>query len=406
MSAPPLSAFAGYGIELEYMIVDRETLSVRPIADRLLGKGGETPRGHYAWSNEVALHQIELKNAQPDAALAPLAAGLHAEVAAVNAALAPLNACLMPSAMHPWMDPATETRLWPHRHAEIYRTYDRIFDCRRHGWANLQSMHLNLAFANDAEFTRLHAAIRLLLPILPALAASSPFQDGKFTGLLDTRMQNYRTHQIKVPRTIGGVIPDAAAGIADYRVKVLERMYRAIAPFDPQNLLRHEWLNARGVIPRFERNALEIRVFDMQECPRADLAIAAAASAVLRALYESAGELTLGTGRLAAIFLKCIRDGEEARIDDAAYLARLGCPAARVSAAELWRFLIEAHLQPDPAYRTHWQQPLRIMLEQGPLARRILKAAGREPAPARLWGVYGELCGCLREGRMFEGGHG
>src|SRR4029079_12645002 len=32
----PIAAFDAYGIELEYMIVDRESLAVRPIADRLL----------------------------------------------------------------------------------------------------------------------------------------------------------------------------------------------------------------------------------------------------------------------------------------------------------------------------------------------------------------------------------
>lgn len=57
----PLHAFDGYGIELEYMIVDRDTLAVRPIADRLVGEDGEVSRGHYAWSNEVVLHVIELK---------------------------------------------------------------------------------------------------------------------------------------------------------------------------------------------------------------------------------------------------------------------------------------------------------------------------------------------------------
>ena len=31
-----LPAFAGYGLELEYMIVDRDSLAVRPAADTLL----------------------------------------------------------------------------------------------------------------------------------------------------------------------------------------------------------------------------------------------------------------------------------------------------------------------------------------------------------------------------------
>ena len=51
----------------------------------------------------------------------------------------------MPTAMHPWMNPRIETRIWQRENAEIYTAYDRIFDCNRHGWANLQSMQLNLA---------------------------------------------------------------------------------------------------------------------------------------------------------------------------------------------------------------------------------------------------------------------
>ena len=75
-----------------------------------------------------------------------------AGVARVNELLAPHGARLMPGAAHPWMNPDTETRLWPHDDDTIYRAYDRIFDCRGHGWSNLQSMHVNLPFADDDEF--------------------------------------------------------------------------------------------------------------------------------------------------------------------------------------------------------------------------------------------------------------
>ena len=83
-------------------------------------------------------------------------------------------AILLPTAMHPWMDPHTETLLWPHGNRDIYHTYNRIFNCQGHGWSNLQSVHVNLAFKGDEEFGRLHGAIRLLLPLLPALAITSP----------------------------------------------------------------------------------------------------------------------------------------------------------------------------------------------------------------------------------------
>src|SRR5690606_3311880 len=102
-----------------------------------------------------------------------------------NAHLAPLGGRLMPSAMHPWMDPLTQTRLWPHENSPVYEAFNRIFGCQGHGWSNLQSMHINLPFEGDEEFGRLHAGIRLILPILPALAASSPFVEGRATGLMD-----------------------------------------------------------------------------------------------------------------------------------------------------------------------------------------------------------------------------
>jgi carboxylate-amine ligase len=403
-----LHAFAGYGIELEYMIVDRETLAVRPIADKLLravdgSVVNDVDRGHFGWSNEIVLHLVEIKNIQPDPALKPLVSGFQTEVNLINQRLQPMGARLMPAAMHPWMDPAAETLLWPHDNAPVYQTYDRIFDCRKHGQANLQSMHLNLPFADNDEFARLHAAIRLLLPILPAIAASSPIADGRASGFLDARVEAYRTAVQRVPSVIGQVIPDTISSRAEYEALVLAPMYRDIAPLDPNGILQHEWLNARCAIPRFDRNAIEIRVIDVQECPQADLAIAAAATAVVRALYDAlwsplAMQQAFGTDALVNILHACIRDAEQAVIDDAGYLRLLGFPDRQCQAGELWRHLIEATSLDESET---WREPLRVILKQGPLARRILRAVGQDASRARLKAIYGELCDCLQTGRMF-----
>jgi gamma-glutamyl:cysteine ligase YbdK (ATP-grasp superfamily) len=386
------------------MIVDRQTLSVLPVADELLRRAAgacvaEVQRGRFGWSNELVLHLIELKNASPAPALDPLPAAFQSEVRYIDRLLEPLGARLMPTAMHPWMDPLAETRLWPHDNAHIYQTYDRIFGCKAHGWANLQSMHLNLPFADDAEFARLHAAIRLALPIIPALAASSPIAEGRLTGFMDFRMEVYRTHQAKMPSTIARVIPDTVASRAEYQAAILAPMYREIAPFDPDGVLQHEWLNVRGAIPRFDRNAIEIRVIDLQECPQADLAIAAAVTAVVRARYDAESmPQAIGTDALVSILHACIHDAEQALIDDAGYLRLLGFPGRQCRAGELWRHLIEATPLDGSE---HWREPLRVMLEQGPLARRILRAVGPDCPKARLVAVYRELCDCLEAGRMF-----
>lgn len=194
MTANRLGLFQAFGVELEYMLVRRGDLAVLPLSDEALRRasGGEAyvcdvERDGMAWSNELVAHLVELKVDPPARDLAGLAPKFDAEIAWMNGLLEAFDARLMPSAMHPFMRPEAETKLWPHEYREIYESYHKAFDCRRHGWANLQSAHLNLPFADDAEFGRLHAAIRLLLPLLPALAASSPYQEGRATGLLDTR---------------------------------------------------------------------------------------------------------------------------------------------------------------------------------------------------------------------------
>lgn len=405
MTAHP--AFSVLGIELEYAIVARDSLAVRPVAHELLQRCAASPcegPGALGWSNELVAHVVELKNAQPlpPASLTP--APFAAAVRAANDALAAHDACLLGSAMHPWMDPARETTLWTHTDAAIYRAYDALFDCARHGWANLQSMHVNLPFAGDDEFRRVHAAARVVLPLIPALAASSPLAEGTDTGHRDYRLCVYAGNSARFPEITGAVVPDPASSRGDYERRVLRPMYAAIAPFDPDGVLQHEWLNARGAIPRFARNAVEIRVTDVQECPRADVALAKAITVVAAALYREtwsavAAQEALPTAMLASLLMRCAQAGEEARVDDPAYLAVLGLPAAPRRAADVWRLLF-ARLAadiPDPEE----QETLSHILRHGTLATRILRRTGAQPARDRLREVYVELANCLQDGRLF-----
>ncbi len=346
----PLHLWEGFGVELEYMIVDAETLSVRPITDTVLYEVAgayvaEFELGEIAWSNELALHVIELKTNGPASSFAPLAAQFQEHVDRINDILDRMGARLMPTAMHPWMDPDRELRLWPHEYNPIYEAYNRIFDCRGHGWANLQSVHLNLPFADDDEFGRLHAAIRLLLPILPALAASSPVVDRKLTGLQDSRMEVYRQNSNRVASVSAHVVPEPVFTRNDYERQIFQPMYDEIAPLDPSGTLRHEWLNARGAIARFDRNTIEIRVLDVQECPAADIAVCRAITSVLRALAEQrwtgiSQQQSVAVEPLAKILLATVRDAEQAVIDDREYLAQFGVQQTTISAHDLWEHVM------------------------------------------------------------------
>jgi gamma-glutamyl:cysteine ligase YbdK (ATP-grasp superfamily) len=407
----PLPLFEGLGVELEYMIVDRETLSVLPVADELLrvvaGKYvDEIEQGPLSWSNEMVLHVVELKTNGPVPTLSGLAGSFAGHVTRINELLGPLGGMLMPTGMHPFMDPVRETRIWPHQRRAIYESYHRIFDCRRHGFANLQSVHLNLSFRGDEEFARLHAAVRFLLPILPAIAASSPAAEGRLTGYLDNRLEVYRTNQRRIPSITGRVIPEAVHTRRQYREKILRRLYRDIAPLDPGNVLRHEWLNSRGAIPRFDRDTIELRILDMQECPRADIAILSAVVAVLKGLAHGrliplSDLMDWEIEPLEEIFLAALRDGERAEIRDPRYLEAFGLSRRHCTAAELWAHLAETLLTGNTeGDRTH-TDVLNVVLTRGTLARRILRRVGETPSRENLRRVYRELCDCLSEGRMF-----
>jgi len=430
--------FEAYGVEIEYMIVDRETLDVLPVCDRLIeavtgAPDSEVERGAIAWSNELTLHVLELKTNGPADRLTGLAGAFHESVADADRHLEGLGARLMPGGMHPWMDPASETRLWPHEYTEVYRTFDRIFGCSGHGWANLQSTHLNLPFRDDEEFGRLHAAIRLVLPLIPAIAASSPFVEGRHRPELDARLAMYRGNARRVPSVAGHVVPEAAFTRSQYEREVLGRIYDDLAELDPQGVLRHEWVNARGAIARFDRGAVEIRLIDTQECPPADLAVVAAVSEVVRAL--TTGPLAErdvaedpGHERLAAVLDRTIVAADAAPIEDEGYLRAIGlAPPSSIGprggsrrapfAGDVWRRLVDRH--PPADLGVGEARALETQLRHGPLARRMLRAVGRggdagaEKGGERggadsgvprseLRALYQDLCGCLALNEPFS----
>ena len=413
-SSAGLRLFEGYGVEIEYMIVDAETLSVRPIADELLDGVGANEDGDFrsdglVWSNEIGLHVLELKVAGPSPSLSGLGSAFQAQVAKVNDALRPAGARLLPGGMHPWMDPATEFRLWPHSNGAVYRTFDRIFDCRGHGWANLQATHLNLPFGDDAEFGRLHAAVRLVLPILPGLAASSPFFGGTRGKQLDSRLEVYRGNARRVPSVSGHVVPEPVFTRRDYEDRLLGQIYQDLAPLDPEGVIRHEWVNARGCIARFSRMSVEIRILDVQECPAADLAVVGATASVIRATVEEAwsglkSQQKWDERELAEILHGAIGEADESVIENRAFLEAFGYPErGRARMRDLWQHLVETIVANEPSYGD-WKEPLQLILEQGCLARRIVREVGPDVTRDRLHEAYTQLADCLAAGELFQAG--
>lgn len=408
----PLGLFDAFGVELEYMIVDSETLDVRPVADALFKAAAgadvsdvepDGPDGEVSWSNELALHVVEFKTQRPAASLEGLDGHFQSHVVRANAMLEPMRCKLLPTGMHPWMNPDTETKLWPHENNTIYATYDRIFGCKGHGWGNLQSTHVNLPFANDDEFGRLYAAIRLVLPLIPALAASSPVADGRWSPVADYRLEVYRNNSKRVPMMAGHVIPEPTFSRASFDRDVLEALYKQLEPLDPEGILRHEFANARGGMARFDRGAVEIRLIDIQECPRADIAIVELVVATVRSLVEERwmsykDQKNASTETLHAALLDTIKYAEKARIRDRALLGAFGMSQTMMWGTDLWSTIADLVLNDDHPTKKLVQR----MICAGTLSSRISGRLRRFPTRIELHTVYSELAECLQQGELFD----
>lgn len=399
-----------FGLELEYMIVDRRTLQVRPLVDRLLqpdpeqGVASDIERGDMVWRSELATHIFELRSAKPVRNLAKLKRRIKAEIKAVNKLLKEQDAMLLPSGAHPFMDPRSEAQLWQHDRQEVHQLCHELFDLKTHSWSNVYSAHLEVSFHNDDEFAKLHAAARLLLPIIPALSASSPFLEGRYTGFLDSRMEAYLHAQEKHPDLMGSLVPEAVYSQEDYYREIYGPIVKVLAEHDPARILDHQHMNTRGAVPHFERNMLQLRVMDTQECPSADLAIAEFVVAVLRALtsgrwVSSYVQRAWPETDLLGIFLQVIKDGGNTMIANRDYLLMFGLLRQdQMPAMKLWQHLfVELYGELGENCRQH----IGHILEHGCLAQRILKHTGRTPDHASLVKVYGELAKCLKEDSSF-----
>jgi hypothetical protein len=92
------------------------------------------------------------------------------------------------------------------------------------------------------------------------------------------------------------------------------------------------------------------------------------------------------------------READEARIADPDYLRMFGLKSRSMTAGQVWRALCESsadHI--DRMLRGY----LRCILEDGPLARRLIRSTGTAPDRARLSRSWRELAACLADDRQF-----
>ena len=400
--------FEVFGIELEYMLVSNSNFKVSPTVDKLLSlKNGELTsdidNGDIAWSNELVAHVVELKTNGPTEDLEKLSEKFHENIIEINHLLKQIDAQLLPTASHPLMNPLTDTQLWKHSYSEVYELYNRIFDCKGHGWSNVQSTHINLPFYDDEEFEKLHASIRILLPLIPGLCASSPILEGKTTGFLDSRLEYYKTNQKEIPEMTGTVIPEQVFSKSEYQNIIFEPIKKAIKPFDTNKILDHHFLNSRGAIARFDRNAIEIRLVDVQECAKADIAICIFIIEVLKALVNEEfcdlkSQKQWKKEDLFEILNDGIKYGELSKVENLKYLSLFGIKE-KATMQDIWTHVFN---NVKDSISSENQKIIAFILNNGTLSSRILKAIDEDFSEENIKKTYSQLAECLQNNELFK----
>jgi glutathione synthase/RimK-type ligase-like ATP-grasp enzyme/gamma-glutamyl:cysteine ligase YbdK (ATP-grasp superfamily) len=410
---PQYQLFEVAGLELEYPTVDEDLdviALVEPAFRAIAGRGtSDIELDRVGFSNEIADHVFEVKTLEPVRSLRAAEEAIVSGIQRFSEVLRQeWGARLLPTAMHPWFDPL-DARLWTRSGLRIYTTYAQIFDIRTHGWMNVHATHLNLPFGSERETMAMHTAAAMLIPYLPAVAASSPVHDGRLQPFNDGRLAWILQHQARIPETCGRIVPDYVDSFAGYRREILQPMYAALDRFPHSEPIRHEFLNSRGAVLRFARRALELRVLDTQECVRMDVAICSFARAALRRLTAEVldGSITPPpVDTLVADFHACVRAGSRALVRAPHITGVTDGPGVEVAAVlrglleRAYDGVVEADagylplIEPIIAHGT-LSERIRARLEPHAQSETALRRALRE--------VYRELADCLLSNEPWQG---
>jgi glutamate---cysteine ligase / carboxylate-amine ligase len=352
----------------------------------------EMPR--FTFGKEMQLHVMEIKANQPFKTPVEFEETMQNAVSKLSAIVQKHGATLLGTGMHPFLR-LEGTGIWSHYHKKIYQQYGKIFNLNQHGWLNIQSFHLNLPYQKEADAIQMHNLLANLCAYLPAIAASSPIYEGKSGRDVDNRLQFYKVNQKEVPSVSGDVIPKYASSLREYKHEVIERYSLDLAKAGAdKTLLNREWVNSRGVIFRFDRCALEIRVMDEQECIKSDVALACFVRAALRGMMAGDAEL-LPHDCLVEDFNAVIKDGL-----NAAVLNLHGKTARQVCQ----HYLKLAHEYAEADERGYlWLIKRRI--DEGNLSeqirRAVLKRAEKTSFRQAIVDVYSTLIKCLHNNEPY-----
>lgn len=394
----------GARLELEYALVDKSSLHPLALVDEVMTlhsgeRNRRLQRSDATWRNPGPAHSLRVGARSRLDELASAKTLLSAELEILGALAGQVGGRLVATGMHPWMR-AAEGKIWPHGDHRRDQALAWLFGAARHGFCNQQCLGLSLPFENEIQFERLFAALRFAMPLMPALAASSPFVEGIRGPALSCRLAARRDYFASNPALACSLVPDALPNREAYQNEVLrplERVLRAspeTASLQPLDVCGH------GLLADFDDGLIHIRMLDMQECLQADLSVCAVVAGIAQLILRE-GAMPHHTlrdwpsARLAELVESTLVAGTQAVVRDAEFLRAFDFPeggTCRVS--ELVQYLLEDALADDAEVASH-MPTLRHIASRGSLAERCVRKLGERSTDEDLFNLYRQLADCL-----------
>lgn len=396
-------------MSIELAIVHRRSLEVLPIASEVLAAlvalpPAEGERRDVDAVAGLAAHSVVHRGNKVMRKPQKWARKFTQSSATMQGILDAREAMLLPGGSHPLYVPARDGAPGGALSSETRVMRERLFDGRAHGWSNDQALRLDLYFDKADEFNKGHAAVRLLLPLIPALAAASPIHEGRSTGFRSSRLDARRHAFDRTPELQSRLVPEAVFDPEEYDRAILGPIAQALGPHDPNSILDAQDMNARAATANFDRGAITLHAIDGQECPSANMAVLEFIIAVLKALVGGRWASTYlqrawSAEDLEAIMLDTITHGDQAVIGNRDFLLMFGLlQQDSMPALKVWQHLfVELYGELGTSAR------MRIghILEHGCLASRILGRIGARPTPEKLRAAYTALAECHANDKAF-----
>ncbi len=391
------SLFTELKIDVEYMTADRDTLDAIPAADRLLETAsGKKDLIYYpygkdegiSWSTVSAGYAVKFKIENKNMTFRDAETVIYKEIKRAGLILEEINAVLLPTAVHPWLK--MNNNIIKHVGDNIAKDQKTVsgFDesndsCLR----NFHLMHLYLPFKNDREFFRLHTAVRLILPLIPALSSSSPIIGNAESGKLDNRLEVYKNsclYSVEDP-----IIPEPYSGSEKNKIK--------LALNNNDNVKICSSNNMCGISADFDKGIIDLGMFEIQESLHADISIARFITLILEFLVNcgcgAERQAEADTAELSDLMNSVLSRGMFAVVENKEYLEMLGIK--KQDKMSLWG--IWMHFSKTVKDYAGVKIPsVENILKTGSLSERIIKSIEN----SSIHDTYKKLYECLKENKM------